>query len=1068
MRQPESISYPAKACCFGKGHFYVVYGIIWAWIFFPFSGFSQVKYDWKPLPDVKAIKSYSDQFHAQVKKHPPDPAPPVIREVYLDEQPEFVTSIQPDLLSRLHFEAYELTLDQRIDIPNGMVFKDISNSNIKYLDQAHGLLTNDISVIAEDKDGLIYLGSSKGLLVFNGKELSVYQGNAAFSLTGIRSLWFDAEGKLWVATDINICYIQNQKIFVPEMDFGPTHLQGFSESSATGEFFIFTVYHGLFILKEGQMYQYNAGLPTPHVSCAIRTDDGRLWLAFGNSGFGYIQKDSLFMYKREGIENSPRSLLEVGGELWLGQFRGKLMKHRNDSLFNVLLNDRRRHHIYSFASNEQGLWFPDYAEGVYLIKKNGEYDFIGEEHGLNGRVSFTLMADSFENIWVADAGNGISRIDELAFRPTRKFVSNHGIFQIEPDAYGNSWYFMNGGGLISESEEGYVEYLNSDRYSTSGAVSGDSLWISSETLGLTVLKDGVFTTYRMKKDEELDSTIYDIKMDANGRIWGWNYANRLYSFRNGQFYNFSSAPDLNDFKFINVLQTADKTIYAVALNNGVIAISNNKYAHLNMGNGLLSDQISFVFQDESGNTWFCASGRVQVVDAQGQSTVYQIKETESNPILQILETEKGSFMATTASGLLLMEKDQEGLTHKFYGKENGLKLIGNRMITRDRQGRILIGGGTSLKTFDPYYLKSDKSRPRLTLNRVLADGVEVDRDHLEVEQEKVVNFVFNKIFWGQQSDLVYKLQHRSRSGNWNHVSSNVISFKELQYGNYELLVYAEGEGRKSEELQFKFTILPFWYQTDGAKLMYFLLAVTLIVGYIFYRESRARIAKIRLQKLVDERTAELQVEKLNVVRQLQQKEILMQEVHHRVKNNLTFLKSLLYLRARASKDAEVRLILDECQARIQSMALVHQNLYDVQDASEVDFDLFLRELFFELESMFDQDRSNINIELAVSDFKVDVKLSVFLGLILNEMITNSFKYAFPNGEEGRILVRLSQMSEHFELTYADSGLGFGESFDFKTSTGFGFKLINILLNQIDAQMQYVNNGMTTFTIVIPK
>ncbi len=1039
-----------------------------ACVILPFIGFSQVRYEWKPLPGVKGMQAYADQFPAQVKNHPPDAEPPVIQERYLDERPEFATSLVPERIGRLSFEEHPLTLNQRMAIPSGMVFKDLSNSNIKYLDQGHGLLTNEVSVIAEDKDGLIYLGSSEGLLVFNGRELSVYRGNATFPLTGIRSLWFDANGKLWVATDNNICYIQDQKIYVPNIDFGPTHLQGFSEYQATGEFFIFTIYQGLFILKDGQFYQYKDELPTPHVSCAIRTDDGRLWMAFGNSGFGYIQHDSLFMYKREGVENSPRSMLEVDGELWIGQFRGMLMKHRNDSLFNVALNDRKRHHIYSFAQNEQGLWFPDYAEGVFLIKKNGEIDFMGVPQGLNGQASFTLMADSFENIWVADPGNGISRIDELAFRPTDKLISNHGIFQIETDAHGNSWYFMNGGGLFSESEAGYVEYLNSDRYSTSGAVTGDSVWISSETLGLTLLNEGVFTAYRMKEDQQLDSTIYSIKMDETGRIWGWNFANRLYGFRDGQFYNFSSDPGLRGFKFINVLQTADQTIYAVSLNDGVIAIRGDQYAHLNVANGLLADQISCVFQDGDGNKWFCASGKVQVVDAQGNSTIHEIKETESTPILDILETEKGVFMAITASGLLLMERNQQTLEYKFYGKENGLKLIGNSMITRDRQGQILIGAGTSLKTFDPYYLKSEKTRPKLTLNRVLADEIEMDVSALQIEQDKVVNFVFNKIFWGQQSELVYRLQHGTKSGNWNHVSSNVISFKELPYGNYQLIVHAEGEGRESEELDLAFTILPFWYQTSWAKLMYVAMIIALIIGYIVYREGKAKRAKIKLQKLVDERTAELEVEKLNVIRQLEQKEILMQEVHHRVKNNLTFLKSLLYLRARATNDAEVRLILDECQARIQSMALVHQNLYDVQDASEVDFDIFLKELFFELESMFDQDRSNIKIKLAVSDFKVDVKLSVFLGLILNEMITNSFKYAFPNGEEGSIFVQLRQVSEHFELTYSDSGLGFGEGFDFKTSPGFGFKLINILLSQMDAQMQYINNGMTTFNIVIPK
>ena len=383
-------SFSTETARFRKPHFHVVCLMLFVCVIFPLVGSTQVRYEWKPLPEVKAMKAFVDQFPAQTKKHPPDRKPPTIMEEYLDEHPQFVATLKPQPIGKIHFEGYELTLDQRIDIPGGMVFKDVSNSNIKYLDQAHGLLTNDIAAIAEDEDGLIYLGSTQGLLVFNGKELKVYRGSASFPLTGIRSLWFDAEGKLWVATDINVCYILDGKMYVPDIDFGPTHLQGFSECQATNEFLIFTVYNGLFILKDGLFYQYKEELPTPHVSCAIRTNDGRLWLAFGNSGFGYIQYDSLFMYKRDGVENTPRSLIEADGELWIGQFRGKLMKHRNDSLFNVSLNERRRHHIYSFVQNAQGLWLSDHAEGVFLIKENGEYDFVGTEQGLNGKTSFAM------------------------------------------------------------------------------------------------------------------------------------------------------------------------------------------------------------------------------------------------------------------------------------------------------------------------------------------------------------------------------------------------------------------------------------------------------------------------------------------------------------------------------------------------------------------------------------------------------------------------------------------------------------------------------------------------------
>ena len=242
-----------------------------------------------------------------------------------------------------------------------------------------------------------------------------------------------------------------------------------------------------------------------------------------------------------------------------------------------------------------------------------------------------------------------------------------------------------------------------------------------------------------------------------------------------------------------------------------------------------------------------------------------------------------------------------------------------------------------------------------------------------------------------------QLDRDGSSGRLNSTQLNTIDFDELTYGNYHLIVNAKSGDTLSEPLDFHFRVLPYWYQTLWFKVIFVLVLISLVVGYFLNRERRARVAKKQLEQLVEEQTVVIRQEKSEVTRQLEQKEILMQEVHHRVKNNLTFLKSLLYLRSNASEEKEVRQILDECQARIHSMALVHQNLYDVEDSSQVNFQVFLKELFSELRGMFDEDISEIQFELYATHVKIDMKLSVFLGLILNELITNSFKYAF-NGK----------------------------------------------------------------------
>ena len=200
---------------------------------------------------------------------------------------------------------------------------------------------------------------------------------------------------------------------------------------------------------------------------------------------------------------------------------------------------------------------------------------------------------------------------------------------------------------------------------------------------------------------------------------------------------------------------------------------------------------------------------------------------------------------------------------------------------------------------------------------------------------------------------------------------------------------------------------------------------------------------------------------------IEQKEILLQEVHHRVKNNLTVLNSLLYIQADESNDKETKRILKECQGRIQSMALVHQNLYDVDDASEVNLNSFLEQLIYESQEIFGNQNLKISKKIETNAIHFGMSFTVFLGLILNELITNSFKYAFSDNGENKMKIELKKEENKFVLTYSDSGRGLPNYFDFKKSSGFGFKLIQIMINQIRGSLDYSKKN-NSFTIQFKK
>lgn len=186
-----------------------------------------------------------------------------------------------------------------------------------------------------------------------------------------------------------------------------------------------------------------------------------------------------------------------------------------------------------------------------------------------------------------------------------------------------------------------------------------------------------------------------------------------------------------------------------------------------------------------------------------------------------------------------------------------------------------------------------------------------------------------------------------------------------------------------------------------------------------------------------------------------EKEILLQEVHHRIKNNLTLLKSLLYLRGNAADNDEVKMVLAECQSRVQSMAIVHENLYDVEDASHVDYHVFLEQLIKESQDLFGSEGLQLTTRIETNGITLEMGTAIFLGLILNELLTNSFKYSFEKRGEHFVNIQMLQTGDILAVEYQDSGRGLPDNYqNLSAKDGFGFRLINILLKQIEASIEY--------------
>lgn len=186
---------------------------------------------------------------------------------------------------------------------------------------------------------------------------------------------------------------------------------------------------------------------------------------------------------------------------------------------------------------------------------------------------------------------------------------------------------------------------------------------------------------------------------------------------------------------------------------------------------------------------------------------------------------------------------------------------------------------------------------------------------------------------------------------------------------------------------------------------------------------------------------------------LKEKEVLLKEIHHRVKNNLQVITSLLNLQAASITAPEVREIFRVSQDRIRSMALIHEKLYKSADLSRINFADYLRSLVSNLKKSYSPDTRGIRIELAAAEEPLAIDVAVPCGLIVNELIVNSFKHAFPGNTGGVIRVEFGREGDGFLLRVSDNGVGLPAGLEIASVTSLGMQLIQILAEQIGGTVQ---------------
>ncbi len=972
-----------------------------------------------------------------------------------------------------------------------------------------------IYAIFEDKSGILWIGTFDGLNKYNRKrnnftriknEYDYKQENPTiYSDAGsITSIAEDYKKNLWIGTWNGLsCIKENGKMI--------KHLPGdfFTEGEKTNS------------------------ISYREVSAILEDHNKNLWIGTNGSGIDLYDQAANRFTHFENIDKDPNSLsnnyinviFQDGlNNIWIGTKNGLnkydhrrnnfvRFQHNYENTFS-LINDE----VLSINEDRSGLMWIGTSAGVSrFCESKNKFDYYQEgkenpEYSLSSNRVNSMFIDKKNNIWIGT----LEGLDEIKPNDDRIYhykhdtknsnsLSNNFVTSVMEDHLGTIWIGTNNDGLNNfDPQTGRFKHFfyNSDNESSlsnMGVISlcedhNGVLWVGT-WWGLNRFEraSGKFKRYienNANPNSLKQNLIWVIYEDSKGMLW--------LGTDGGGVSEFNPKTDT----FVNFLH--DST------NNNSIS-----------GNRVIS-----IYESHDGMMWF---GTTEGLNSYNRKTgKFNIYDKESGLpgvlINGIKEDDKDYLWIVSENGLSRFDRKNRIFTN--FTKRNGLQSLefSPNVSSKSKDGQLYFGCNTGLLHFNPDDIQIDYlSAPVVFTDlKIYNQSVPILKDGIlkeSVTRIKSINipsgndvitmdFALLDYFNVRNNKFRYKLE--GFDIDWNEVGSrNTATYTNLPPGQYKFMLNAyNSDGIKNAaEASIKINILPSFYQTW---LFKFALASGLVLITILFIQQRTR--KIRKQnkilegrviertkdldrtiyelnqEILDRKKAEDKVQaslkekdilikdKDNLLSEkgnlLGEKEVLLKEIHHRVKNNLQIISSLLYLNSKKIKDKDALNMFKESQNRVKSIALVHERLYRSHNLSKIDFKEYVQHLTNDLFKSYAVNSNGsrlIKMEINIRDIFINVELAVPCGLIINEIISNSLKYAFPeNGteeKEGIIKINFNKNEEdEFDLTVSDNGIGMPEGINEKKKLSLGLQLVETLVNQLEGTLEICSDNGAVFKI----
>lgn len=960
-----------------------------------------------------------------------------------------------------------------------------------------GLSQSEITCMYEDSRGYLWIGTSGGgLNRFDGKEFKIYEEKDGLCGQIISAVSEDAQHNIWVGNVYGKLCVFNGQIFTNPIKENDVYRANGKINFITGD-----DNNNMIIAKNSQLFLNNGKnfeklllkedtLSEYTINCFKKDSRNIIWIGTDKGLLVLKNKVLLRIKDADGINNANITSLteDVNGNIWavknninfykikiIGPSHYQVKADKVESLIiprGTIISD-----IHFDQKNQ--LWIASSNKGVFKYE-NGVRENFNQNNGLSVDIVKSIYEDKSGTLWFGTYGGGLLKLANQAFTYFDNItgLKEKDIYAIKPDKKGNIWIGTSLHGVYKFDGKNTSSYANSTIIDNADVRcfyidNKGNVWLGGSK-GIIIYDGSSFHPYTKNKKCEKVRAIFE---DTKGNIWVGTRGNGVFIGNGKELKQFKdvNGPNDNVYAFIE----DKKGQIWMGTGSGIYIYNDGKIIkHLiDSGNGYVGSMVI----DKFGTVWVGTDNGVGMYNGNKFKYITINDGLASGTVYLMNMDSYGNIWVGTNKGLdkISLNKTGEIESIRNYGKTEGFRGIecNSRATSIDNEGCLWFGTIKGAIKFDPKEeLFREPEIPQVHIVDIKLFYESVDWKKYSDSISHWYNIPYNTVLPYDKNHLTFNFSAFSKAfpenikysfklegfdKDWSPVAEiNSITYSNLAPGKYVFLVKAinkSGVSSKTSE-EFVFTIkAPFWTSWWFISLC----VISLIVFVYFYNEFRKRryfLFQKRLEKIIKQRTKE-------IAQQRDTNEILLKEVHHRVKNNLQIINSLINIQSNYVEDPKSIEIFREIRNRIRTITLVHEKLYKSKDFGNINVKEYINMLVEGLVDTYSINKQiDLKLNLEVQYFNLNTIIPI--GLLLNEIISNSFKYGFNNLEHGIIEVDLYKSGDgnEYTLMIGDNGVGYDYILFENQNATLGLELIKILSNQLNGVIEKIDKPGTYYLL----